>query len=251
MFKKFTIALLLCLSLLSYGICQDGIETGSTIWNWSEPQEYHNAVVRLSSELGSGTATVIKTEPKDEKYDTAYLITAAHMFCDTTVSESIVYGSSTITYYDGTQIKNCNVVQIDKENDIAIVWGLCPKGLKPIKVADKPIASNEKVEYLGLGGKSDVTKNGLRHFYGISACVTTPDRLISNTYFIHGDSGGAALNENHELVGVVSGGLYLCTAKLKQNDWEKIVTYPALCCNLNPIKKLLEKSFPSDKNVNN
>lgn len=239
MFKALFFTLILTCSAT---LAQDGIETGVDIWNWSPEKEYHKSIVRIETDLGFGCGTVVKTEPKDDKHDIAYIISAAHVFMGTFDTESKTLAK--LLYYNGTKIKDCSVIQIDKRNDIVLVYGLCPKGLKPITVAKQDAKPKDKLEFCGFGGKSDVLKNGLRHFFGEAAQTTSVDRIVAKTYVIHGDSGGAVLNEAGELVGVISGGLALCSEEITHpSGWKKVIVFPALSCNAGSIAKLLDKKF--------
>jgi S1-C subfamily serine protease len=239
MFRALFLALVLACST---AFAQDGIETGSDIWNWSPEKEYHKAIVQIETDLGFGCGTVIKTEPKDDKHDVAYIVSAAHVFMNMFDTEPKTLGK--LVYYDGTKIKNCSVVQFDRQNDVVLVYGLCPKGLKPVTVAKQDAKPKDKLEFCGLGGKSDVLKNGVRHFFGIATETTSADRIVVSTYVIHGDSGGAVLNEAGELVGVISGGLSLCSREITHDSgWKKIIVFPSLACNANHVNKLLEKQF--------
>lgn len=248
MFRALVLALVLfCGSVAA----QDGIETGNDIWQWSPEKEYHKAIVGIETQLGWGCGTVIKTEPKDDKYDTAYIVSAAHVFMNVFDTQPNTMGI--VTYSDGTSIKNCSVVQFDKTNDVVLIWALCPKGLKPVSVAKEDAKPDQVLEFCGLGGKSDVKKGQVRHFFGKTTVTTSNERIIVDTYVIHGDSGGAVLNEAGELVGVISGGLSLCSREIthEASGWKKIVVYPSLACNANHVNKLLEKQFnpvkPSSK----
>lgn len=236
-------ALFLALAFLcSVSVAQDGIETGKDIWQWSPDKDYHKAIVSIETNLGFGCGTVIKTEPKDDKYDTAYIVSAAHVFMNIFDQKPTTLG--TITYHDGTKIKNCSTVQFDKDRDVVLIWGLCPKGLKPINVAKEDAKPNQILEFCGLGGKSDVKNNGVRHFFGKTTVTTSSERIIVNTYVIHGDSGGAVLNETGELVGVISGGLSLCSREYTHDSgWKKMVVFPSLACNTNHVQQLLDKQF--------
>lgn len=247
MFRALVLALVLFCSSV---VAQDGIETGNDIWQWSPKKEYHKAIVCIETDYGRGCGTVIKTEPKDDKYDTAYIVSAAHVFMNVFDTQPTTLG--TIVYHDGTSIKNCSVVKHDKEHDVVLIWGLCPKGLKPVNVAKEDAKPNQTLEFCGLGGNSDVKKDQVRHFFGKTTVTTSSERIIVDTYVIHGDSGGAVLNEAGELVGVISGGLSLCSREYTHNSgWKKIVVFPSLACNTNHVNNLLEKHFnpikPTDK----
>lgn len=246
MFRALVLALVL---FCGSGFAQDGIETGNDIWRWSPEKEYHKAIVSIETQLGWGCGTVIKTEPKDDKYDTAYIVSAAHVFMNMFDTEAKTMGI--VTYSDGTAIKNCSVVKFDKTNDVVLVWGLCPKGLKPISVAKEDAKQNQVLEFCGLGGKSDVKKGQVRHFFGKATVTTSNERIIADTYVIHGDSGGAVLNEAGELVGVISGGLSLCSREIthEASGWKKIIVYPSLACNASHVNNLLEKHFNPVKPV--
>lgn len=234
----FLVLVLFC----SSAFAQDGIETGNDIWQWSPQKEYHKAIVNIETQYGFGCGTVIKTEPKDDKYDTAYIVSAAHVFMEIFDQQATTRG--TITYHDGTKIKDCSALKIDKERDIVLIWSLCPKGLTPIPVAKEDAKPNQTLEFCGLGGNSNVKNNGVRHFFGKTTLTTSSERIIADTYVIHGDSGGAVLNESGELVGVISGGLTVCSTNYSHKDgWKKMIVYPSLACNANYINSLLDKHF--------
>lgn len=239
MYKLLSLFLALTCSIV---FSQDGIETGNDIWQWSPDKEYHKAIVSVETPLGLGCGTVIKTVPKDEEWDTAYIVSAAHVYMN--IFDQVPKCNGEITYYNGKKVKNCSVVQFNKEADVILIWALCPKGLNPISVSKEDAKPNEKLEFCGLGGKSSVIKNEVRHFYGIATQTTSAERIIVDTYVIHGDSGGAVLNEAGELVGVISGGYAVSSKKIVHSSgWEKMIVFPSLACNANHVNKLLEKQF--------
>ncbi len=107
------------------------------------------------------------------------------------------------------------VVARSKSKDLAIIklnWR--PEGLKPIKLCDTPPKVDDPLYFIGSpsGRKPGTIGVGLLKTYGYSTWTYKSGLRLSAYRFkfdghsFNGNSGGPVVNQNGELVGVVSGG---------------------------------------------
>jgi S1-C subfamily serine protease len=260
-----TLVILMTLSLSQTAIAQVG--KGNPLWKWTKPAEHHNAVVKVQIEtraertakaLATGVVVDFDKAPALPKGE-AYCLTAAHVIesaiekvkkaeATTTSmqSESVPVVRAALVkptreiavYYRSGQVsRNCKVISINEDLDVALLRVALPTGHSPVKIAENEIKPGDLLEFAGLGGGSDVTKP--RHFNAYASAPTTDNQIFADATLLPGDSGGAVFNGNQEVVGIISGGWIWWEGNIKNGGGHKVpATWPARACNLVPIRGL-------------
>lgn len=197
----------------------------SGFWEFTEPtKDYHKSSVLIKSSIGSGTGILIEGD---------YIVTAKHV-----VDE--VQDDSIVVFIKGHGSFKAKLVASTRGyiSDISVLKALepIPAEVARIKVGDTPEIGDE-VEIVGYGLTRDIServrswKSKVKHFNH------TEDNMWLDTYAIPGDSGGAIINANGELVGVLSGGSFWVNQTIKgyYNP-----TWPVRTTSIDELKKLLE-----------
>lgn len=236
---RFLLAFLLC-TLPSLASAQVGINTN--LWNWSPPAPHHHAVARIELnfkvELPDGTTTdvapnatcvvyrILKDQPVGDGY-LAEALTAAHV-----VSYPDDVDVMIKTYYrNGRKCKDCVVLRKDENLDLAVVRVWVPRDFQPCRIAAQSPVVGDRVEFVGYGGGSELTKP--RCFRSQAAVATSSRRLYADCPLIPGDSGGAVFNDRGELVSIVSGGWFWFDGGVKRLSGRPIkTTWPARAGNV-------------------
>lgn len=196
---------------------QVGIE--SNFWEWSEKSEHHKSVVKIVHKTPpvthQGTGVVIGEHQ---------VLTAAHVVDDP--------GGLIYVEVNGKPILGI-VSANDAILDICLITTKEKIELPFIKIAPNAPNESDSVEICGFGGGGD-----LRHFKGVVK-IYSGHTLGVDAYVIPGDSGGPVLNSNHELIGIVSGGMsWSIQKKVKADDSDIAPTWPIRCGSLDGIKNL-------------
>ena len=169
------------------------------------------------------------------------MLTAWHVIQDDLESDAIK-----VQYQNGKRAKRCRVIEYDESKDIALIWTWVPNDIKPATLATKPIGRNEKVEFAGLGGGSEL-KCCIRHFESRASSPTTIEKIFADVPLLPGDSGGPVFNSKQEVVGIISGGWFWWNSGVKNSHGTHVrTTWPARTCNLGPIATLIG-SLKEDK----
>lgn len=250
--KKF----LSVLFILFYNIAllaQDGSVTGTDIWKWSPPKDYHNAIVHIRNANGNeGSGTVFKVVPikDDEEFSMCFIMTAAHIFYDYSIEDKLIPSPEKntfcqLSYTTGMIVPDCIVIKSDLEHDLAIIIGLCPKNLKPIEISAQEALPNDPLECCAVGGNTSITKGEIRHYYCTAGWTTRPDYVVSMSYLLCGDSGGAILNSDGKLVGVtICGGVKASGEIVHQaSGWKQTLVCPHVGVGLKHIQTLIKDTF--------
>jgi len=150
-------------------------------WDWSPAAKHHQAVVEVRcGDRGTSGIYLQHGELRG-------VLTVAHGLAGET---------ATVTFSDGT--RRSGPATIDKyRHDLAWIFVEHPR-LSPLRVAEAAPTAGQRVEFVTYGGP----QNGrLRHFF---AKVTGAEQKMTryDCPVISGDSGGAILNDGHEVVGV-------------------------------------------------
>lgn len=153
------------------------------LWNWTEPAPHHLAAVRILSGEGGTCGALVEHQGRRG------VLSCAH-------GKS---GTCTVTFSDGTR-KTARYTHDKFKHDVAWVDVDNPN-IEPLKLASAAPQPGEWVEIMGFGGPRDT----LRHFSG-TVRDTSSSMTWLNARVINGDSGGAILNAQHEVVGVQSVG---------------------------------------------
>jgi S1-C subfamily serine protease len=203
-------------------ICLSQVGKDTDFWDWSEEKPHHASIVKIRiigqgwTSMGTGTAI------SDYK-----ILTAEHVVDTAT--------TFLIETKDGKRY-SAVIGPVDEDSDVAIIVTQTKMDLPHIKVSDKDPTEADKVEACGYGGDGK-----LRHFFATSK-LYSGQVLGVDAYTIPGDSGGPILNENHEIVGVISGGLaWSSVKKIKCDDDIILPTWPMRCGGLEAIKKVIVK----------
>jgi S1-C subfamily serine protease len=94
------------------------------------------------------------------------------------------------------------LLYFDEATDLAILQASIPKAVRPLKIASKPPAQGELVQFLGFAGGSLP-----RHFdCKVLDVDNLAKQLLLNAPVIQGDSGGMILNSQNEVIGVIQRG---------------------------------------------
>ena len=213
---------------------QVGKETD--LWNWTKKNApHHEAIVQVSAGEGTGTGVIISVDHEKKIKDgfEGYCLTAWHVIQDN-------IGDSTIKvhYRNGRRAKGCRVVEYDSERDVALLWVWVPDDIRPASLASKPISGGDELEFVGLGGGSEL--DSLRHFTAKASPPSGSERIFADVTLLPGDSGGPVFNKQHEVVGIISGGWFWYDGGVKTAEGSKIrATWPARASNIQPIRTLM------------
>ena len=193
----------------------------------SAPQDVFKQVVKLESSRGSCSGEQIKA-----KSGITYILTAAHC---RVLEEN---GSITVKAADGRSLQR-RVIAIDKHSDLMLIEGI--PGLEGLTIAKQSFARDDIETYThGSGYPSYKTEGTLignieiefpidiiaseedeakcsgsdifkisevnTIFGSVKVCMFKAIETATTALIVPGSSGGAVVNKQHELVGVVSAG---------------------------------------------
>ena len=208
----------------------------SGLWKWTEKLPHHESIVEVSTSGGSGTGVVIfvnEEKPVKDGFE-GYVLTAWHV-----IQDDIQHSKIKVSYRNGRRSKGCKVVEYDEDKDVALLWVWVPKDITAAKVATKPIEGGDTLEFAGLGGGSDLSCC-IRHFSAVASTPSSVEKIFADVPLLPGDSGGPVFNEDHEVVGIISGGWFWWDGGVKSNKGFQIqTTWPARASNIGPIKTLV------------
>ena len=236
-----TRALLLSLLL---AVCAPAVSRGqvgkdTTLWNWTVPAPHHKPIVKVALDGAEGTGTIIhvdRSQVKDGWFG-GYCLTAHHVVAGDKGRRAI-----TVTYRDGIVSRKCWVLEFDERLDVAIVQVRVPDGIIPAKLAGVPVRRGARLELAGLGGSSQLSSH-LRHFSARASQPTNNNQIFCDVPLLPGDSGGPVFNEDHEVVGVISGGWFWWDGGITTDRGLPInATWPARACNAAVIQQLLGRA---------
>ena len=199
--------------------------------------------MEVSTSGGSGTGVVIEVKEDKPVRDgfEGYVMTAWHV-----VQDDIKDGTIKVSYRNGRRSKGCKVVQYDEEKDVALLWVWVPEDIPSAQLASRPIERGNVLEFAGLGGGSDL-KCCIRHFSAVASSPSTLEKIFADVPLLPGDSGGPVFNEDHEVVGIISGGWFWWDSGLKTDAGFQIrTTWPARASNIGPLQTLVAKMEAPD-----
>lgn len=194
-------------------------------WLWTDDAPHQAAIVQVRQGQAGGTGTLVWAS---EDWTVGVVATASH----------VVEGNSSvvITWPMHAGYKSAGrVVERSHAADMAFVEIDPPDNTAVIPLATEPPKPEDWVEILGWGGPS----NDLRHFKAKVKDGTSEERVIVDTSVISGDSGGAILNGDKELVAVIYGGRHRQRVGLKDargNDWSLV--YPTAGYSTGPLRRM-------------
>ena len=214
---------------------QVGVETSH--WNWTPEATYHDSVVEIETESGSGTGVLVhiyKDRPVADGFE-GLCLTAQHV-----VGDEVESGNIKVIYRNGKRAKHCKVVASNMSSDVALLLVWVPAKVKPVALAKNAASKGSSLEFCGLGGGTPL--GSLRHFSSTSDSPTNTGKIYAPVPLLPGDSGGPVFDEQGDVVGIISGGWFWFDGGVKsQLGFAVNVTWPARACNLDPINTLLQE----------
>lgn len=238
MYRHNSIFLGLALTAISLQLAQAQVGDETGLWQWTEKLPHHESIVEVLTPSGNGSGVVISIN-RDKPFKGGYeghVLTAWHVIQNDIKNSNIKVG-----FRAGPRSKGCKVIDFDEDKDVALVWAWIPEGVPAASMATSPIKPGERLEFAGLGGGSDL-KSCIRHFGAVASSPSSLEKIFADVPLLPGDSGGPVFNENHEVVGIISGGWFWFDSGVKTQTNSKIpTTWPARACNVGPITKLMGK----------
>ncbi|HMP79856.1 MAG TPA: serine protease [Pirellulaceae bacterium] len=220
----------------SFGLAHAQVGKDTELWQWTSTAEHHNAIVQITCNGGTGTGVIIGVnydKPVRDGYH-GYCLTAWHV-----VQDDNKKGNVSIVFRNGKKAKNCRVVEHDQAADVAILLVWVPEEIQPARVAQEPVKTGDALEFCGLGGGSELDCC-LRHFSGVASMPSTLQKIFADVPLLPGDSGGPVFNNQHEVVGIISGGWFWWDGGVKNSNGAPLnATWPARAANLGPIQTMM------------
>ena len=211
---------------------------GSGLWEWTPYEKYHNTIVEVSTEHGSGTGVLIRVD-KTKEVKGGYeglVLTAWHV-----VQGDADDGKIKVTYRNKRRARGCQVVEHDEAKDVALLWVWVPKGIEPAELATSSVKRGDQLELVGLGGGTKLA-DCVRCFRSEASPPSTIEKIFADVPLLPGDSGGPVFNSKHQVVGIISGGWFWWDSGLKTESGAYIrTTWPARASNVGPLQTMLAK----------
>ena len=227
------LTLFAALALIQSASAQVGSETDH--WDWTPSAKHHESIVKVATEFGSGTGVLVhvfESRPVAKGFE-GLCLTANHVIADDNGKQKIK-----VVYQNGKRAKDCKVISVDEELDIALLWVWVPESVNAATIAPVEVAVGESLEFCGLGGGS--TLDLIRHFNSESESPTNSKMIFASVPLLSGDSGGPIFNSNSQLVGIISGGWFWFDGGVKSRNGHNIsVTWPARACNRDRLAELV------------
>lgn len=226
-------AILFVLFSCSAGFSQVGKDTGYWEFVYDDPAAKSIVTVACADGVASGFIV--------EYGGSRYLLTAAHVVsvadAFTGRLTDVVSEDIRVCFRGGT-IAKAKVIGKDLVDDICVLECEIPEHIAAFKVATNQPKPGDELQVIGLGGIT-LFSAPIRHWKAKAAwgcCETT----IVDTGVIPGDSGGAILNSDGEVVGIVSGGWRWIEDRRFMEDGRAIsVTWPAIGAGPFQIRRVL------------
>lgn len=240
-----------CVMQISFFLLLVGVADAQTpllengYWNWTEASTHHNAVVQVKTDTGAGSGVLVhifRSRPIGKGHE-GLVLTAHHVVSD---GQNIK-----VAYQNGKKAKDCTIVSVNEEVDIAFLRVWVPEGAKEVPLAKQRSRPGDMLEFCGYGGNASLDQ--LRHFEAMSESPTNTKQIFASVPLLSGDSGGPVFNAKHEVAGVISGGWFWFDGETSKNGARQILTWPARSSNLNPILDLaseLKSLLPEDAKSN-
>jgi len=178
---------------------------------WESPlEEALYSTVEISTETGSGSGCLVSGD--------GYILTGLHVITDISgeVSEDIFVSMNLSNYYPPRELFRAELIDIRKDEDLAlikIVSGLYGQSLPEeyifphYKLAiNNPVSIGQELRFLGY---PQIGSEGSRASISLTKGIVSGFDSMDFGYLIKtdgeinsGNSGGAAFNENYELIGL-------------------------------------------------
>ena len=217
-------------------LVSEPVGKGSGLWEWTPYEKYHDTIVEVSTEHGSGTGVLIRVD-KSKEIKGGYeglVLTAWHV-----VQDDAVGGKIKVTYRSKRRARGCQVVEHDEAKDVALLWVWVPKGIEPAELATASVKRGDQLELVGLGGGTKLA-DCVRCFRSEASPPSTIEKIFADVPLLPGDSGGPVFNSKHQVVGIISGGWFWWDSGLKTESGAYIrTTWPARASNVGPLQAML------------
>jgi hypothetical protein len=210
------------------------------IWKESEPQDYHDSIVKIISHRVSGSGSVVKFIEDSEAHPEYYIgliLTASHVIKSDADLFEIRFKSGKKTLYNRVVLKK--PTGTDKFNDLGLIRALIPDEVKPIPLSsEKPTIGGE----LEIGGWG---RGELKHWDAkCGGTLLNNDGIIIFSWAVQGDSGGPILLDG-EIVGVVCYG----NAVGWYIEPRILIVGPIYGSSVNRVKKFINSFTSSNENI--
>lgn len=236
--NRFALSLSALLAFTVTATLNAQVGDSSGLWKWTKKLPHHKSIVEVSSQGGAGTGVVIEVDREKPVKDgfEGYVLTAWHV-----IQDDIENSKIKVSFRNGRRAKGCQVVQYDEDKDVALLWVWVPGDIPAAKLASNPIEMGDKLEFAGLGGGSDL-ECCIRHFSAVASSPSSLEKIFADVPLLPGDSGGPVFNEDHEVVGIISGGWFWWDSGIKtETGFDIRTTWPARASNIGPIQILVAK----------
>ena len=200
-------------------------------WSWTESSDHHKAVVQVTTDSGAGSGVLVhvfRTRRVGKGYE-GLVLTAHHVVSDAKLVK--------VAYQNGKKAKDCTVVSVNKDVDVAFLRVWVPDGAKEVPLAKAAARPGDTLEFCGYGGGLPLDQ--LRHFKATSDDPTNTKQIFSSVSLLSGDSGGPVFNSQGQVVGIISGGWFWFDGASSKSGLRQTLTWPARSSNLDPILKLV------------
>ena len=185
---------LFIISLLCLLIASDA---DAQTWDWSPPASHHAAVCRVSAFQENDQETGKEVWHVGSGVYVEYgklrgVLTAAH----------IITGRKTVVQFSDGMKSMADSSTIDKfGHDIAFIFLVAPGFITPVSMAKQDPLRGDRVELVTRGGP----EHRLRSFWA-TVKIVGPGTSKYDCDVLNGDSGGAILNTQGQLIGIQSFG---------------------------------------------
>lgn len=107
-------------------------------------------------------------------------------------------GEIKVRLSNGQSVRNCRLLRSDQKRDLAWIEIAFPRETKVIRIADRGVQVGDRLRLIG--------REFREHLF--SALQINDGRVYANVVLYPGDSGGVVVNEQNELVAIISGGWF-------------------------------------------
>ncbi len=182
--KKFALLLVLVFLSPSISYAQLGESTGLYEFKEFGANPIQSALVVVDTEGGTGSGFIVGKD---------LILTADHCISG---SRNIVIKIPRLNFVS----KPVKVVRRDARKDLALLKVELPKGLRILSISKTPPKMGDDVEFLGYAGFE------IQRHFDSEILSVSGDQYLLNGAVIQGDSGGAILNKDGDVVGMIQMG---------------------------------------------
>lgn len=220
--------------------CDAQIGKSTDLWSFVAPTEQQKSIVEIETVfdmpmVACGVVALIDGRKR--------VVTACHTTVKWTKDGQLTDTpvQLVVRFSDGSKAF-AKAVTLSLAYDVAILECAVPDSVAAIPLATTPVKAGDTITVIAAGGFLPGADNVLRQWTARATIALTEHQVILDCPLIHGDSGGAALNANGELVGVASGGsMWLPKIKHELTGDEIPVTYPARFPSAKAIRETLAR----------